>query len=200
MKYRIYVVILCLVYHLIHTNGSYIPTGSGKNTCKENVDALEDVISALSNFYTVSSFNTTMYAPPKDFVRVDEQEYSNIRKYCTNFKTKFQNILDFKFQGSSVKSSTSHLATCPWVFVDNYDEDRLPKLIYEAKCVCSRCLHKTNGHKDVQLVPGLGRCKPVMTSVMTVRRQCRHNSDVYEYVAKAERISVGCTCTSPVFV
>ncbi|XP_053375381.1 uncharacterized protein LOC128547265 [Mercenaria mercenaria] len=200
MVNRIYVTLLAVVCHLWRIHGSYIPPGSLTNQCQENDDAVEDAMEKLATFYTLSSFNTTMYAPQSNSLRVDMEEYNNIRTFCSNFRSKFQTILDFKFLGDSVRFSTSHLSTCPWVLVDTYDENRLPKVIPQAKCVCNRCLQKISSSGDVQYIPRLGRCKPVMTSVMTVRRQCNVDSGFYEYTAKAEKIAVGCTCTSPVHV
>lgn len=166
--------------------------------CRESAENHEDAINRLETFYDIFGLNTTMYVPQRDSLSVDEAEYNTIRTFCKNFRSTFQNILDFKFYSDFLRSSISHRSTCPWVFVENYDEDRLPRVISEAQCVCNRCFQRTRtDNSDVRYVPKLGRCKQVMTSVMTIRRHCNRETGLYEYIAKAERMSVGCTCTSP---
>ena len=57
---------------------------------------------------------------------------------------------------------TNQLASCPWIFVKNVDNDRVPRELWEAQCVC-RC-----GLRDADCL--MYRCAPVYTYVTVLRR------------------------------
>ena len=71
---------------------------------------------------------------------------------------------DFRME-STAKSylPTNELASCPWIFVKNVDNDRVPRELWEAQCVCRCGLH------DADCL--MYRCAPVYTYVTVLRRQ-----------------------------
>lgn len=79
-------------------------------------------------------------------------------------------------------------SSCPWKIVENFDNFRLPKKIYEAKCVrqscrsslMSGCLHQV--------------CSEVKHFIWARRRTAIGMEQILEPV------SVGCTCTCDIFI
>ncbi|XP_071092836.1 interleukin-17B-like [Haliotis cracherodii] len=77
--------------------------------------------------------------------------------------------------------------TCPHYFVLNYDPDRIPSTIFEARCSCANCLSEQ--------APGPRRCAPVYVyrDVLIRRRKAgQHDTGCYEHHLKA--FVVGCHC------
>ena len=57
---------------------------------------------------------------------------------------------------------TNQLASCPWIFVKNVDNDRVPRELWEAQCVC-RC-----GLRNDDCL--MYRCAPMYTYITVIRR------------------------------
>jgi hypothetical protein len=75
-------------------------------------------------------------------------------------------------------------STCPWKFVLNNDQNRIPKEIYEAKCRTETCLGTNIQGCTTQ------KCREVQYFTWVKRRASRQR-----YHRVLEPISVGCTCT-----
>ena len=76
---------------------------------------------------------------------------------------------------------------CPWYNVMNYDPDRYPSYLIEARCKCTTC---------TGIDPSSGAaCQPVYYNVPVLRRSysCLPNGQ-YKYDKGWQKITVGCTC------
>jgi hypothetical protein len=77
---------------------------------------------------------------------------------------------------------------CPWYNVMNYDPDRYPSYLIEARCKCKTC---------TGIDPGSGAgCQSVYYNIPVLRRStnCLSNGQ-YKYNNGWQKITVGCTCS-----
>jgi len=88
----------------------------------------------------------------------------------------------------SAKQNVQDRSLCPWYNVMNYDPDRYPSILIEARCKCTTC---------TGVDPGSGAgCQPVYYNVPVLRRsdKCLPNGQ-YQYNKGWQKITVGCTCS-----
>jgi len=85
------------------------------------------------------------------------------------------------------KANVQDQSLCPWYNVVNYDPDRYPVELVEARCKCSTCI-------GVDSASGAG-CQPLYYNVPVLRRSntCLTNGR-YKYDKGWQKILVGCTC------
>ncbi|XP_071105048.1 uncharacterized protein [Haliotis cracherodii] len=76
------------------------------------------------------------------------------------------------------------LSTCPHYTVLNYDHNRIPQLVFEAKCSCKTCLSETGSSK--------GQCKPVYYYRHVLQKDTEKAKECY--FRKVKAFSVGCHC------
>ena len=92
----------------------------------------------------------------------------------------------------SAYSPLSQRSSCPWTFVRNFDPNREPKEIYEAKCITNTCLSQNMEGCLEQ------RCEEVKhftwVKRITGERTTSDNSKKYIYEKILEPVSIGCTC------
>ncbi|XP_021342183.1 interleukin 17-like protein [Mizuhopecten yessoensis] len=81
---------------------------------------------------------------------------------------------------------------CPWRYHRNTDPNRIPNVLYEARCSATNCdgcqtdSHNLSGNK----------CKEIYFYISVLRRVgCIDN--VYRYSTVLEPLSAGCTCLGP---
>ena len=82
-------------------------------------------------------------------------------------------------------------STCPWYLEMNYDNQRFPKTLVNARCKCRRCLAPNSN--------GAG-CQPTVIRIKVLRRElsksglplCSNGTALYGNTW--ETIAVGCTC------
>ena len=87
----------------------------------------------------------------------------------------------------STEQNIQDQSLCPWYNVMNYDPDRYPSYLIEARCKCKTC---------TGIDPGSGAgCQPVYYNIPVLRRStsCLANGQ-YKYDKGWQRITVGCTC------
>uniref|UniRef100_A0A0N5AMB7 Interleukin-17 n=1 Tax=Syphacia muris TaxID=451379 RepID=A0A0N5AMB7_9BILA len=76
---------------------------------------------------------------------------------------------------------------CPWQWRVNREEDREPKEILEAYCLCS----KSRGNS-------VSLCSPIMREVAVLKKIiCDPGTQHYEYVRAVQTITVGCHSVLP---
>lgn len=80
-------------------------------------------------------------------------------------------------------------SSCPHHYVTNYDENRRPERLLEAKCNCDETMPCLDG------VVG-SRCIPVKYYLTVLRKNGCHRGS-YTYTKTIESITVGCTCAYP---
>lgn len=93
---------------------------------------------------------------------------------------------------SGRKQSTSEMSSCPWYFVLEVDNDRIPSTVLKAKCTCSRCMVPTRYGFKRDRTHSIGYCKEVRYYMPVIQRRC--NVGVYQYQIAIENIPVGCAC------
>ncbi|XP_046559992.1 interleukin 17-like protein [Haliotis rubra] len=79
---------------------------------------------------------------------------------------------------------TPPLSTCPHYTVLNYDPNRIPQLVFEARCRCKTCLTETGSSK--------GQCKPVYYYRHVLQKDTNKAKECY--FRKVKAFSVGCHC------
>ena len=78
------------------------------------------------------------------------------------------------------QTGSGYISSCPHHYVLNYDENRRPKELVEAKC---NCVNSTVS----------SRCVPVKYYITVLRKNgCSGNT--FTYTEAVEPITVGCTC------
>lgn len=88
--------------------------------------------------------------------------------------------------------SVEQKSNCPWTYRVNFNENRMPQAIKEAKCMCHSCTLYPS-----RVMPDRLGCMPIFEQVPVLFKQCRSNSSQpveYEWQPGHEMISIGCTC------
>ncbi|XP_046556534.1 interleukin 17-like protein [Haliotis rubra] len=76
---------------------------------------------------------------------------------------------------------------CPFHYVLNYDENRIPNTVVETECNCVECLRPDNGPSSLM------DCLPIIYYTKVFRRTgCVEG--VYRYAAIWEPLKIGCQC------
>jgi hypothetical protein len=74
-------------------------------------------------------------------------------------------------------------STCPWVIETDVNENRYPKNVYNARCLCRRCIGSSSRYQ----------CEPIYSNIIVIRLlSCHHG--LLRYAQGDQLISVGCTC------
>ena len=101
----------------------------------------------------------------------------------------YTNISYIKIKGNDLcawQTGSGFISSCPHHYELNYDENRRPKELIEAKCNCDEntpCLNSTE----------TSRCLPVKYYITVLRKNgCSGNTSTY--TKAVEPITVGCTC------
>ncbi|XP_067667621.1 uncharacterized protein [Haliotis asinina] len=81
-------------------------------------------------------------------------------------------------------SGTPPLSTCPHYTMLNFDPNRIPQLVFEARCRCKTCLTATGNSK--------GQCKPVYYYRHVLQKDTTKDEECY--FRKVKAFSVGCHC------
>ncbi|XP_007484147.2 interleukin-17A [Monodelphis domestica] len=92
-------------------------------------------------------------------------------------------------QGSKISPDYKNRSTSPWDLVQNVDENRQPRVIWEARCRYSGCINvegKVDYHRN---------SVPIQQEIMVLRRESPNCSTSF----RLEKIlvTVGCTCVIP---
>jgi hypothetical protein len=77
---------------------------------------------------------------------------------------------------------------CPWYFVKNVDDRRIPRTLLEARCKCQDCIDsgRTPTGRNRQ-------CEPLYYGLRVMRR-VEVGNQTKKYTVDWETIAVGCTC------
>ncbi|XP_071807688.1 interleukin-17D-like [Asterias amurensis] len=87
-------------------------------------------------------------------------------------------------------SALSKRQLCPVDFVTNYDQDRIPAIYQEARCLCSGCLDPMTGQES-----SLYRCEEVKYPVAVLRKRSSCSQGLQMYELTHEDVTVGCACS-----
>lgn len=90
-------------------------------------------------------------------------------------------------------------STCPWRLMMTTDNDRFPRQMFTAECVCTRC----RGRKKSKF-----QCEPILFPIKVLRQKYKTtgnkiqkvcemlgNKVIFKYEEVFERIVTGCTCS-----
>ncbi|XP_041349304.1 interleukin 17-like protein [Gigantopelta aegis] len=77
-------------------------------------------------------------------------------------------------------------AICPWHYVLDIDDDRVPRVMVHAQCSCEKCRFLSGRHS--------GSCMPIYQARQVQRRVRCKEDGFYEYVDFKEQVPVGCAC------
>ncbi|XP_030058604.1 interleukin-17C [Microcaecilia unicolor] len=81
----------------------------------------------------------------------------------------------------------------PWRYRINVDENRYPRKLAFAECLCSGCIDVRTGKET----PALNSV-PVEQTMMVLRRKpCTHLSGAFTFEVDYIKVPVGCTCVLP---
>ncbi|XP_072051778.1 interleukin-17C-like [Amphiura filiformis] len=84
--------------------------------------------------------------------------------------------------GKPVGTELNDVASCPWDFTDDYDEDRIPAVIKKARCLCENC----NGRFDMG-------CKEIKQPIKVFKKDiCTKGYQMYRM--ETINVPVGCAC------
>lgn len=148
-------------------------------TCREPSDLVynNDILETHETFNMLQSYSTQEQAIPNDIL---------------NFMNISLTSLPGEHRSCRVDSSSGRdlrkTSTCPWHYVMNYDPNRRPETLVEAKCNCRPHRSCLNGIRN-------SHCSPIIYNVWVLRKYaCDVTTGVYLYRRSLEPIVIGCTC------
>ena len=81
-------------------------------------------------------------------------------------------------------------STCPYEYITNFNRDRIPAVIQEARCLCDGCLDPYGG-QSLETT-----CQPIKYSMQVLRKSTTSPINGFEmYSLELEEIAVGCACS-----
>ncbi|MBN3316590.1 IL17C protein, partial [Atractosteus spatula] len=90
----------------------------------------------------------------------------------------------------------SRRSISPWRYRIHVDENRFPKKLAYAECLCSGCIDPKDGTENLSM-----NSVPVEQTMMVLKRiDCPHrklNERKYTYVVEYIKVPVACTCVIP---
>ncbi|VDO24611.1 unnamed protein product [Brugia timori] len=90
---------------------------------------------------------------------------------------------------TGINSTTMQRSLCPWQWKLNHDENREPKIISEAQCLCRRSRGTSGSY-----------CMPIKRQVKIAvlkRIRCDPATGYYEYTRALQTVTVGCHSVLP---
>ncbi|VDN05481.1 unnamed protein product [Thelazia callipaeda] len=90
---------------------------------------------------------------------------------------------------TGINSTVMQRSLCPWQWRLNHDDDREPKIISEAFCLCRRSRGSSGSF-----------CLPIKRKVKIAvlkRIRCDSETGIYEYMRALQTITVGCHSVLP---
>ncbi|XP_022092409.1 interleukin-17B-like [Acanthaster planci] len=90
-----------------------------------------------------------------------------------------------------VNDPLSRRSTCPFEYITNFERERIPAAIQEARCLCDGCLDPYTGEQSPDLT-----CQPIRYSMQVLRKSTTSPINGFEmYSLSQEEITVGCACS-----
>jgi len=163
------------VVHLGSGDSSMEASNRSRPRCRQPRYAklLKLLINAAS-----SPHNITTLIPPNHW----DDPYFDTRAY--NFCSHVAQL-----EWSDGKSRPLRLRSlCPWILVTPHRRnDRFPRRISEARCICRRCQLKESTHQ----------CRPIYYPMIVLQKTDRCNErNVTIYKPARHLVAVGCTCVN----
>ncbi|XP_067853695.1 interleukin-17C [Heptranchias perlo] len=94
---------------------------------------------------------------------------------------------------SSRKSDFSHRSISPWNYRIDEDENRIPRKLAFAQCLCDGCIDVETGEETLSL-----NSVPLEQTMMVIQRHsCHGQPRRYSLELKYIKVPVGCTCVLP---
>uniref|UniRef100_A0A8R1Y052 Uncharacterized protein n=1 Tax=Onchocerca volvulus TaxID=6282 RepID=A0A8R1Y052_ONCVO len=88
---------------------------------------------------------------------------------------------------TDINSTTMQRSLCPWQWKLNHDENREPKIISEAHCLCRHSRGSSGSF-----------CMPIKRQIAVLKRiRCNPTTGYYEYSRALQTITVGCHSVLP---
>ncbi|XP_053257894.1 interleukin-17C [Podarcis raffonei] len=101
---------------------------------------------------------------------------------------------DLKVQGT-LNREIHERSISPWTYRIDEDEDRYPRKLSIAECLCKGCIDVKTGQEVTSL-----NSVPVFQNMMVLRRKpCQHNDEAagFTFEVKYIDVSVACACVLP---
>lgn len=120
-----------------------------------------------------------------------DPEFSNTKTYeevpAEYRKPTFSLFPDLKRSERRCPKKEETIKLCPHYLEMQYDENRIPNIIIQAKCRCKQCLHINKSHSS--------RCEQMKYYTRVYRvTGCDENTGFYTYEEVWEPVAVGCQC------
>ncbi|CAG9531006.1 unnamed protein product [Cercopithifilaria johnstoni] len=88
---------------------------------------------------------------------------------------------------TGINSTTMQRSLCPWQWKLNHDENREPKIISEAHCLCRRSRGSSGSF-----------CMPIKRQIAVLKRtRCDPTTGYYKYTRALQTVTVGCHSVLP---
>ena len=159
-----------------------------QKTCQEPANEKLEIASALYEIYTdlayrnftlnnVACFKDALNMP---IVTLDKKRIP--RKCKSRRRGKHAlNCLEDEIDGSQKHNGAASIQTaCKWNYVQDIEDDRIPRLIAKAQCACQHC------HR--------GNCQHVYSYIPVLKKRCNRVTGVFVYKKFIYEVPVGCVC------
>ncbi|XP_041123782.1 interleukin-17C-like [Polyodon spathula] len=120
-------------------------------------------------------------------VNMAEQMQADTRK-----KRQLSSCEDLQLMSNKL-SNDEERSISPWTYTFNVDEDRYPKVLAFAECLCIGCISAVTG-KEMTSLNSLLLTQRIM---VLRRRPCSSNPDLSAFYVDYINVPVGCTCVRP---
>ncbi|XP_078525730.1 interleukin-17C [Lissotriton helveticus] len=99
----------------------------------------------------------------------------------------------FKFISQEDPKGHSERSLSPWRYRINEDENRYPKKLAFAECLCHGCINTRDGEESATL-----NSVVLEQTMMVLRRKpCPHSPATFTFEVDYIKVPVGCTCVVP---
>ncbi|KAK3090483.1 hypothetical protein FSP39_012211 [Pinctada imbricata] len=90
---------------------------------------------------------------------------------------------------NKVSAELKDRSLCPWFTVLNRNQFRVPRIIKEARCRCSKCVVPSSDS-----FAGDCQCEQIFENIKVLKRTAKCSNGQFVYRLQVERIPVGCAC------
>ncbi|MGH0115158.1 UNVERIFIED_CONTAM: hypothetical protein FKN15_070678 [Acipenser sinensis] len=117
---------------------------------------------------------------------------ANQMKADTRNKRQLSSCKDLQLMTNGL-SNDEERSISPWTYTLNIDEDRYPKVLAFAECLCAGCISEVTGREMTSLNSLL-----LTQRIMGLhRRPCFSNPELSAFYVDYISVPVGCTCVRP---
>ncbi|XP_060554473.1 interleukin-17B-like [Ruditapes philippinarum] len=176
MRFGFAVLFTCVFIHVSYADR----TLRVKCDAKENITLTERINELHESFYMLPFFRNS-----NNFITNGSDFHQNVHAKTVQLAKRKSDLLCKTQKGKKRGNKLRRASTCPWHYVLNVDNQRIPTILFEARCNCAhRCL---GGMAN-------SRCEPINYYYHVYRKVEEDKYGFCTYRETLEAISVGCTC------